>query len=214
MTILRNAIRAFILAFVMVAPVASQAEENPQALVERISQAVLKQARADPEIQRGNRQRILALVRKEVLPHVDFERMTALATGRYWRSATDQQRKRLTEEFSRLLIHVYSGAISQVKDKALVFRPLRGDLSSGTVEVRSEVRQKRGAQPIELNYRLAREPGGWKIYDVSVLDVWLVQSYRSSFAREIANGGIDGLIASLAEKNDKLGDVLATSSGG
>jgi len=214
MKTLLNAISAFMFLVVFASPVTSHAEEGPQALVERISQTVLKQARADPEIQRGNRQRILALVRKEVLPHVDFERMTALAAGRYWRTATDQQKKRLTDEFSNLLIHVYSGAISQVKDKTLVFRPMRGDPSGGTVEVRSEVRQKRGAEPIELNYRLAREPDGWKIYDVSVLDVWLVQSYRSSFAREISNGGIDGLIDSLAAKNDQLEDSMTSSRGG
>jgi phospholipid transport system substrate-binding protein len=207
-------LRSAVLIFIIVSSGVAHAAEKPQALVERISQAVLKQARADPEIQRGNRTRILALVRKEVLPHIDFERMTALATGRYWPNASDQQKKRLTEEFSELLIHVYSGAISQIKDKALVFHPMRGDLSGGTVEVRSEVRQKRGAQPIELNYRLAREADGWKIYDVSVLDVWLVQSYRSSFAREIANGGIDGLIASLTAKNDKLAEPATTSSGG
>ena len=214
MYILRSAIQASILILVILSSGAVHAQENPQALVERISQAVLKQARADPEIQRGNRARILELVRKEVLPHVDFERMTALAAGRYWHSASDQQKEQLTQEFKRLLIHVYSGAISQVKDKALVFRPMRGNLSGGTVEVRSEVRQKRGAQPIELNYRLAKEPEGWKIYDVSVLDVWLVQSYRSSFAQEIAEGGIGGLIASLAAKNDKLANPVTRSSDG
>jgi phospholipid transport system substrate-binding protein len=213
MYIVRNAMLVFMLVFAFVSPVTSHAEEGPQALVERISQTVLKQARADPEIQRGNRQRILALVQKEVLPHVDFERMTALAADRHWLDATERQKKQLSEEFSRLLIHVYSGAISQVKDKVLVFRPLRGDPSGGTVEVRSEVRQKRGTQPIELNYRLAREPSGWRIYDVSVLDVWLVQSYRSSFALEIATGGIDGLIDSLATKNKKLESAVSTSGG-
>lgn len=101
-------------------------------------------------------------------------------------------------------MHVYSGAIGQVKDKQLVVKPLRGNPRSDEVIVRSEVIQKGGAEPIELNYRLANGPAGWKIYDVSVLDIWLVQSYRNTFASEIRNGGIDGLIKTLAEKNAQL----------
>lgn len=180
------------------------AAEAPDELVRRISSQVVDIARTDEAVLRGNQERILALVRQHLLPHIDFERMTSLAVGRYWRNATPQQRDRLTEEFRDLLVHVYSGAIAQVKDKKLVFKPLRGDPRSGEVIVRSEVIQKSGAEPIELNYRLANGPSGWKIYDVSVLDVWLVQSYRGTFSSEISRSGIDGLIRTLDAKNAQL----------
>ncbi|WP_318840970.1 MlaC/ttg2D family ABC transporter substrate-binding protein [Noviherbaspirillum aerium] len=192
----------------------ASAAEAPDALVRRISGEVINIAKTDEAILRGNQQRVLALVRQHVLPHIDFERMTSLAVGRYWREATPQQRERLTEEFRDLLVHVYSGAIAQVKDKQLVVKPLRGNPRTGEVIVQSEVIQKGGAEPIELNYRLADGPSGWKIYDVSVLDVWLVQSYRSTFANEIGSGGIDGLIRTLDAKNAKLSGKGGAPSGG
>lgn len=185
---------------------AAAAEESPDGLVRRISGEVIEIARTDEAVLRGNQQRILELVRQHVLPHIDFERMTSPAAGRYWRAATPQQQDRLTEEFRDLLVHVYSGAIAQVKDKQLVVKPLRGDPGRGEVIVQSEVIQKSGAEPIELNYRLAKGPAGWKIYDFSVLDVWLVQSYRSTFANEIGNRGIDGLIKMLDAKNARLAE--------
>lgn len=188
------------------------AAEAPDELVRRISSQVVDIARTDEAVLRGNQERILTLVRQHLLPHIDFERMTSLAVGRYWRNATPQQRERLTEEFRDLLVHVYSGAISQVKDKKLVFKPLRGDPRSDEVIVRSEVVQKSGAEPIELNYRLANGPSGWKIYDVSVLDVWLVQSYRGTFASEISRGGIDGLIRTLDAKNAQLASKSRVST--
>jgi phospholipid transport system substrate-binding protein len=183
---------------------AQRSPEAPDDLIRRVSREVMEIARSDEAIQSGNQQRILMLVRQRVLPHIDFERMTALAAGRYWRQATPVQQQRLTEEFRDLLVHVYSGAIAQVKDKQLVVKPMRGDPGRGEVEVRSEVIQKNGAEPIELNYRLAREDTGWKIYDVSVLDVWLVQSYRGTFASEIGRRGIDGLIETLDARNARL----------
>lgn len=192
----------------------ASAAEAPDDLVRRISGEVINIAKTDEAILRGNQQRVLALVRQHVLPHIDFERMTSLAVGRYWREATPQQRERLTEEFRDLLVHVYSGAIAQVKDKQLVVKPLRGNPRNGEVIVQSEVIQKSGAEPIELNYRLADGPSGWKIYDVSVLDVWLVQSYRSTFANEIGSRGIDGLIRTLDEKNAKLAGKGRAPAGG
>lgn len=185
-------------------PAPLRAQQDPQELMRHISRQVFETARADTAIQGGDRQRIQQLVTRVILPHVDTRRMTALAAGRYWPQATPQQQERLSGEFRDLLVHVYSGAISQVRDKELVFLPTRGDPASGEVEVRSQVLQKGGAEPIELNYRLALGPEGWKIYDLSVLGVWLVQSYRDSFAREIRRGGIEGLIDVLAQKNERL----------
>lgn len=192
-------------------PASLQAQQDPQELMRQISRQVIETARTDPAIAQGDRQRIAQLVSRVILPHVDTRRMTALAVGRHWQQATPQQQDSLSREFRDLLVHVYSGAIAQVRDKELVFLPMRGDPASGETEVRSQVVQRGGAEPIELNYRLARGQDGWKIYDLSVVGVWLVQSYRDSFSREIARSGIDGLIAALAQKNERLAGAAGTS---
>lgn len=178
-------------------------QEAPDVLVKRISQEVLDIAREDKEIQSGNHQRVLGLVEEKIIPHVDFPRMTALAAGRFWRDATPQQQKDLTREFRSLLVYTYSGAISQVKDQKLDFKPLRASPNDTDVEVRSEVVQARG-EPIQLNYRLTKTDSNWKIYDVNVLGAWLIETYKGNFAAEINRGGIDGLIKALADRNAKL----------
>jgi phospholipid transport system substrate-binding protein len=134
--------------------------------------------------------------------------MTALAAGRYWREATPEQQKQLTDQFRSLLVYTYSGAISQIKDQKVDFKPLRADPSATEVEVRSQVIQPRG-EPIQLNYRLQKEPSGWKIYDVNVLGAWLVETYKGNFSSEISKGGIDGLIKALSERNKKLAGSTA-----
>lgn len=180
------------------------AQEAPDALVKRISQDVLDSAKADKEIQSGNQKRILELVEAKILPYVDFQRMTALAAGRFWRQATPEQQKQLTDEFRSLLIYTYSGAIAQIRDQKLEFKPFRAEPGDTEVEVRSQVLQPRGGDPIQLNYRLEKTPVGWKIYDLNVLGAWLVETYKGNFATEISKGGIDGLIKTLAEKNKRL----------
>jgi phospholipid transport system substrate-binding protein len=180
------------------------AQEAPDAMVKRISQEVLDAAKTDKDIQTGNQKRVLDLVEEKILPHVDFQRMTALAAGRFWRQATPEQQKQLTSEFRTLLVYTYSGAISQVRDQKLEFKPMRSEPSDTEVEVRSQVIQPRGGEPIQLNYRLEKLPSGWKIYDVNVLGAWLVETYKGNFAAEISRGGIDGLIKTLAEKNKRL----------
>lgn len=183
---------------------AAAQQEAPDALVKRISQEVLDIAKEDKEIQSGNHERVLNLVEEKIIPYVDFPRMTALAAGRFWRDATPQQQKDLTREFRSLLVYTYSGAISQVKDQKLEFRPLRTNPNDTDVEVRSQVVQARG-EPIQLNYRLAKtSEGEWKIYDVNVLGAWLVETYKGNFTAEINKGGIDGLIKALSDRNAKL----------
>lgn len=182
---------------------AAAQQETPDALVKRISQEVLETAQNDKEIQSGNTKRVIDLVEAKVLPHVDFQKMTALAAGRFWRDATPEQQQRLTNEFRDLLVYTYSGAISQAKDQKLQFKPFRADPADTEVEVRSQVVQQRG-EPIQLNYRLEKTPAGWKIYDVNVLGAWLVESYKGNFASEISKGGIDGLIKTLSDKNKRL----------
>jgi phospholipid transport system substrate-binding protein len=190
-------------AFAATAAPAPAGTEAPDVLVKRISQDVLDTAKADKEIQGGNQKRIMDLVETKILPYVDFQRMTSLAAGRYWREASPEQQKQLSTEFRSLLIFTYSGALSQVKNETIEFKPLRADPSDSEVEVRSQVNVARG-EPIPLNYRVAKTPAGWKIYDINVLGAWLVETYKGTFASEISKGGIDGLIKALSEKNKKL----------
>lgn len=182
---------------------AAVAQEAPDVFIKRISQEVLETAKSDRDIQSGNQQKILDVVQSKILPNVDFQRMTALAAGRHWREATPEQQKRLTEEFRDLLVYTYAGAIAQIRDQQLEFKPMRNDPSDTDVEVRSQVVQQRG-EPIQLNYRLTKAGNTWKIYDLNVLGAWLVETYKGNFASEISKGGIDGLIKTLAERNKKL----------
>ncbi|RJG08122.1 ABC transporter substrate-binding protein [Noviherbaspirillum cavernae] len=200
------------LATLMCAAGQAAAQEAPDVLVKRISQEVLDAARSDRDIQAGNQKRVLELVETKILPHVDFQRMTALASGRFWREATPEQQKQLTNEFRALLVYTYSGAISQIRDQKLEYKPMRSDPADLDVEVRSQVVQSRGGDPIQLNYRLAKTPTGWKIYDVNVLGAWLVETYKGNFATEISKGGIDGLIKTLTEKNKKLAASAAKTA--
>ena len=188
-------------AFVALGSMAVQAQaiKAPDALIKEISSDVLDTVKADNSIRAGDVSKVIALVDAKVMPYVDFQRMTASAVGRYWRQATPEQQKRLQEEFKTLLVRTYSGALAQVKDQTVQLKPMRSSPEDTEVVVRSEVRGK--GDPIQLDYRLAKSPSGWKIYDVNVLGVWLVENYRNSFAQEIGTNGVDGLIAKLAERN-------------
>jgi phospholipid transport system substrate-binding protein len=174
-------------------------EEAPDALVKRISGEVMAAVKADPAIQAGDVNRIIALVDGMIMPNVNFSRMTASAVGRFWRQATPEQQKQLQDEFKTLLVRTYAGALGEVKDQTVSFRPLRARPEDTEVVVRSEVRGR--GDPIQLDYRLEKTPAGWKIYDLNVLGVWLVETYRTQFAQEINAKGIDGLIAMLAQRN-------------
>ena len=181
----------------------AQAQEAPDALIKRVSEEILDIAKTDKQIQAGNQQRIMEVVESKILPHVNFPHMTQQAAGRFWREATPEQQTALTNEFKTLLIYTYSGAISQIRNQKLEFKPMRAAPDDTDVVVRSNVIQPRG-EPIQLNYRLEKTPNGWKIYDVNILGAWLVQTYKGSFAAEIQKGGIDGLIKTLAERNKRL----------
>lgn len=183
------------------APSAAPTEaQAPDVLVRQVTSQVLDTARRDKAIQAGDARRILSLIDTMILPHVDFDRMTASAAGRYWRQATPEQRTRLQSEFKTLLIRTYAGALSQVKDQTVEYKPLRARPGDTEVTVRTAVRTK--GEPINIDYRMARGGDGhWKIIDVNVVGVWLVDNYRNEFSQQIAAGGIDGLIARLAERN-------------
>lgn len=182
---------------------ASAQQEAPDVLIKRVSQEILDLAKTDKQIQAGNQQRIMEVVQTKVIPHVNFQRMTALAAGRFWREATPDQQTALIAEFRTLLIYTYSGAISQVRNQVLEFKPMRASADDDEVEVKSMVVQPRG-EPIQLNYRLEKTAAGWKIYDVNILGAWLIETYKGTFASEIGKNGIDGLIKALAERNKRL----------
>jgi phospholipid transport system substrate-binding protein len=178
------------------------ADEAADAMIQRLSTDVLNTIKADKTLQSGNLARIVVLVDHKIMPNVNFQRMTASAVGPNWRKATPEQQKRLQEEFKTLLVRTYAGALSQVSDQVVEMKPLRASPEDKEVIVRSEVKGR--GDPIQLDYRLEKTPGegsGWKIYNLNVLGVWLVETYRSQFAQEISNNGIDGLIATLTDRN-------------
>ena len=188
----------------------ASAQEAPDVLLKRISNEVLDAVKADKDIQSGNHKKVVELVDAKILPYVNFQRMTSLAAGRHWRDATPEQQKQLSNEFRDLLIYSYSGALAQVKNQKLVFKPLRADPGDTEVEVRSEVVQARG-EPVQLNYRVEKSGNTWKIYDINILGAWLVETYKGNFNAEITKGGLDGLIKSLSEKNKKLAEKSASA---
>jgi len=178
------------------------ADEPPDAVIQRLSNSVLDAIRNDKSVKSGDLERIMALVDAKIMPSVNFKRMTASAVGPAWRQATPEQQARLQDEFKTLLVRIYAGALAQVSDQTILIKPLRAAPEDKEVLVRTEVRGR--GDPIQLDYRLEKTPGegsGWKIFNLNVLGVWLVETYRSQFAREINSNGIDGLIKALAERN-------------
>jgi len=181
---------------------ARAADEAPEAMIRRLSSETLDVIKADPSLRNGDLTKVMALVDSKIMPNVDFRRMTAAAVGPQWRQATEDQRNRLQVEFKTLLVRTYSGALSQVSDQEVNVKPLRASPDDKEVVVRTEVTGR--GDPIQLDYRLEKTPGdgaGWKIYNLNVLGVWLVETYRSQFTTEINAKGIDGLIAALASRN-------------
>jgi len=206
-----NTLVALMISAVAVTGLAHAADEAPDQLIKRLSQEILDTAKNDKDIQAGNQKKIYDMVEGKILPFIDFQRMTSLAAGKSWREATPEQQKQLTTEFRTLLIFTYSGAMSQIKDQRVEFKPFRAAADDTDVEVKTSVVQSRG-EPIQLNYRLQKSATGWKIYDINVLGAWLVETYKGSFSAEISKSGIDGLIKTLSDKNKKL--AAASAKGG
>jgi len=191
---------------VLFTPAAGFAAEGtiaPDEQVRNVTNEVLAIVRNDKSIQAGDTNKVLALVDEKVLPHFDFRRMTSLAVGRDWRSASPEQQERLIAAFRTLLVRTYSNALTQYRNQTIEVKPLRNYSGEKTVRVSTEVRQP-GAQPVLLDYSLGQSDQGWKIFDVTVAGVSLVTNYRSSFSEEISTKGIDGLIDSLEAKNRSL----------
>ena len=175
----------------------------PEALVRDLSNEVLATIKADKALASGAVNRVQKLIDEKILPYVDFQKMTQLAVGRGWRQATPEQRAALTREFRALLVRTYSGALSQVTDHQVQLRPFRAQPADTDVLVRTNVVASRG-DLIQLDYRLEKTDAGWKIYDVNILGVWLVENYKTQFASQINAGGVDGLVKTLTDRNRQL----------
>jgi phospholipid transport system substrate-binding protein len=176
------------------------AEESADDFVKRVSVDILDAIKNDKSIQAGDVNKIIVLVDQRVMPHVNFLRMTASAVGPGWRQATPEQQMRLQEEFKILLVRTYSGALGQVSNQSIVIKPLRAAADDKEVLVRTELRGK--GEPIQLDYRVEKSANGsWKVYNMNVMGIWLVENYKTQFVQEINGKGVDGLVASLAERN-------------
>jgi len=190
------------------APVAA-ATQAPDEFIRSLSSQIIERIRTDQDLQAGDLRKVNQFVDETVMPNFDFERMTALAVGRSWREATPEQQKQLMAEFRQLLVRTYSGALSSVKDQQIRVKPMRNAATDTEVTVRSEVVSSKG-DPIQIDYRLEKTAGGWRIYNLNVLGVWLVETYRNQFSQEITNKGIDGLIKSLADRNRQFAQARAS----
>ncbi len=179
------------------------AQEAPNSLVQQVTEDVLDILRKDKDIQNGNTQKVQDLVEKKVLPNFNFAHMTALAMGKDWRKASPQQQQQLTTEFKTLLVRTYSNALTGYKNQKVVYKPFKMTPGETDVLVRTEVLQP-GSKAVQLDYSLEKIDSGWKVYDVNVAGISLVTNYRDQFGQEIRNGGVDGLIATIANKNRSL----------
>jgi len=187
-------------------------EPAPDALIRRISEEVLAAMRADPELRAGNPAKIGPFLDEKILPHFDFVRATQIAMGLSWRSATPEQREALTREFSALLVRTYTAALADSRDSEVVVIPLRARPSDTEVTVRSRVKRP-GEQPVSFEYEMEKTATGWKVYDLRIEGISLMSTYRTAFADEVRNNGVDGLIQTLAGKNRRGNSKSASRSG-
>ncbi|TMH83974.1 MAG: ABC transporter substrate-binding protein [Betaproteobacteria bacterium] len=197
---MRNTLKTAALVLALAAPASPAEELTPDALVKTISADVLAAIRQDKDIQAGNPKKIASLVEAKILPHFDFAHTTRIAMGANWRRASPEQREQLVREFRTLLVRTYSSALASFRDQVLEFKPLRAQPGDMQVTVRSEVRQS-GTQAVSIDYDMEKTASGWKVYDVKISGASLAATYRDTFAEEVRNHGIEGLIDSLSNKN-------------
>ncbi len=190
-----------LLMVMFILPFAHAAEMAPDEQIKATANEVIEIIKKDKDIQAGNRAKIKELVEAKVLPHFDFTRMTRLAVGRYWNQATPAQREELTNEFRSLLVRTYSASLTSYKDQRIDYKPLKMNPGDTEAVVKTLVQPSGGGQPIPIDYSVEKTPTGWKAYDIAVDGVSLVVNYRSSFAQQIQQGGIDQLIRTLQAKN-------------
>ncbi|MEP7262580.1 MAG: ABC transporter substrate-binding protein, partial [Usitatibacter sp.] len=181
-------------------PLLAAAQEAPDALVKRVTDELLTIVKADKELQAGNTRKVVELAEQKVLPYFDFPRMTRLAVGRNWNTATDAQKEALVKEFRTLLVRTYSSSIAAYRNQTIEMKPLKMAAADKDVTVRTAVIQQ-GGPPIPIDYAMEKSDAGWKVYDVTIDGVSLVTTYRGTFNDQIQKGGIDGLVKTLADRN-------------
>ena len=187
----------------LIRPSFAQSAVPPDVLAKRVTDEVIAILRADPNAYTGNPAKVVELIETKVLPHFNFVRMTQLAVGKNWRQASAQQREALTGHFRTLLVRTYATAFTAYRDQTISYRPLRMRPEDQDVVVRSQIIQQ-GGPPVGVDYSMEKTANGWKVYDVAIEGVSLVQNYRSTFNSEVQRGGIDGLIGALEAKNRQL----------
>ncbi len=190
--------------FLFVGSVSAQTvdQSTPDGLIKAVVSDVMASVKSDPEIQKGNIPRIVELVDKKIVPYTDMRRTTEMAMGPNWKKATPEQQAQLVSEFKNLLIRTYSGALSQLRDQTIQFKPLRAAPDDKEVVVKTVVIGR--GDPIPLDYRLEKTANGWKVYDMNIMGVWLVEAYRNQFANQISQNGVEGLVKFLQDRNKQL----------
>lgn len=174
----------------------------PDALIKMVVTDVMATVKADPDIQKGNIPKIVDLVEKKIVPYTDMRRTTEMAMGPNWKKASSEQQTQLTSEFKNLLIRTYSGALSQLRDQTVQFKALRAAPDDKEVVVKTVVLGR--GDPVPLDYRLEKTANGWKVYDMNIMGVWLIEAYRNQFSNQISQNGIDGLVKFLQDRNKQL----------
>jgi phospholipid transport system substrate-binding protein len=182
---------------------------TPDALIKSVVSDVMASVKSDPEIQKGNIPRIVDLVEKKIVPYTDMRRTTEMAMGPNWKKASPEQQAQLVSEFKNLLIRTYSGALSQLRDQTIQFKPLRAAPDDKEVVVKTVVIGR--GDPVPLDYRLEKTSTGWKVYDMNIMGVWLVEAYRNQFANQISQNGVDGLVKFLQDRNKQLAATKPTN---
>jgi phospholipid transport system substrate-binding protein len=177
-------------------------QSTPDGLIKTVVSDVMASVKSDPEIQKGNIPRIVDLVERKIVPYTDMRRTTEMAMGPNWKKATPEQQTQLVSEFKNLLIRTYSGALSQLRDQTVQFKALRAAPDDQEVVVKTVVLGR--GDPVPLDYRLEKTANGWRVYDMNIMGVWLVEAYRNQFANQISQNGIDGLVKFLQERNKQL----------
>ena len=177
-------------------------QSTPDGLIKTVVSDVMASVKSDPEIQKGNIPRIVDLVEKKIVPYTDMRRTTEMAMGPNWKKATPEQQTQLIAEFKNLLIRTYSGALRQLRDQTVQFKALRAAPDDQEVVVKTVVLGR--GDPVPLDYRLEKTANGWRVYDMNIMGVWLVEAYRNQFANQISQNGIDGLVKFLQERNKQL----------
>ena len=174
----------------------------PDALIKMVVTDVMTSVKADPDIQKGNIPKIVDLVEKKIVPYTDMRRTTEMAMGPNWKKASPEQQAQLVTEFKNLLIRIYSGALSQLRDQTVQFKALRAAPDDKEVIVKTVVIGR--GDPVPLDYRLEKTANGWKVYDMNIMGVWLVEAYRNQFTNQISQNGVEGLVKFLQERNKQL----------